>query len=369
MDAIGRLALPLLLLCGVAACSGGDGDEGNAAADAAPARPAAPKGRLTLDGGELERLGIRFAVVEAATELPLATVPGTLAPPPNARVAVAAVIPGVVTKTLVVEGDSVARGQPLAVVAAREMFTLAAGVEQASARAAMARANDRRLGQLAREGVIAGARADEARAALREAEAELNEQQRVVRLVNGAPHQGTYTLTAPIAGKVTSAAIQTGSPVDGTTAAYVIDATSRYEVTAQLPERLVGRVQTGMAVRLAGDVRGEVTSVGSAIDPATRSATLRARIPAAPGVVSGRAVPVTIFMPAPAGAIAVPAQAVTEVDGKPSVFVRVASGVAVRAVEPGDRADGRIVIRSGLKAGDRIAVAGVSDLKAVAGQN
>lgn len=367
MDAIGRLALPLLL-CGLAACSGSAGEDGNAAA-AEQAKPAAPKGMLALDGAELERLGIRFAAVEPATELPLATVPATLAPPPNARVAVAAIIPGVVTKTLVVEGDSVRRGQPLAVVASREMFTLAAGVEQASARAAMARANDRRLGQLAREGVIAGARADEARAALREAEAELNEQARVVRLVNGAPHQGTYTLTAPIAGKVTSATIQTGSPVDGTTAAYVIDATSRYEVTAQLPERLVGRVHPGMAVRLAGDVRGEVTSVGSAIDPATRSATLRARIPAAPGVVSGRAVPVTIFMAAPEGAITVPAGAVTEVDGKPSVFVRVASGVAVRAVEPGDRADGRVVIRSGLKAGDRIAVAGVSDLKAVAGQN
>ena len=368
MDAIGRLALPLLL-CGLAACSGGPGEDGNAAAAAERARPAVPAGTLALAGDELERLGIRFVAVAPATELPLATVPATLAPPPNARVAVAAVIPGVVTRTLVVEGDSVARGQPLAVVAAREMFTLAAGVEQASARAAMARANDRRLGQLAREGVIAGARADEARAALREAEAELNEQQRVVRLVNGAPHQGTYTLTAPIAGKVTSAAIQTGSPVDGTAAAYVIDATSRYEVTAQIPERLVGRIHPGMAVRLAGDVRGEVTSVGSAIDPATRSALLRARIPAAPGVVSGRAVPVTIFMAAPDGAIVVPAQAVTMVEGKPSVFVRVAQGVAVRAVEAGDQADGRIVIRAGLKPGDRIAVTGVSDLKAVAGQD
>ena len=34
------------------------------------------------------------------------------------------------------------------------MFTLAAGIDQASARVAVARANDRRLGQLAREGVI-----------------------------------------------------------------------------------------------------------------------------------------------------------------------------------------------------------------------
>ncbi|HWK35892.1 efflux RND transporter periplasmic adaptor subunit [Sphingomonas sp.] len=370
---VGNRHWPLLALLGaLAGCGGGDGTAGNAAApesanDAAPA--AAPAGTLRLTAAEAARIGVRFAAVEAVDALPIATVPATLAPPPNARVAVAAVIPGVVTRTLVVEGDSVRAGQPLAVIAAREMFTLAAGIEQASARVAVARANERRLGQLAREGIIAGARADEARAALREASAELNEQRRIVRLVNGAPEKGSYTLTAPIAGKITTASIQTGSPVSEATSAYVIDAASRYELTAQLPERLIGQVRPGMAVRLPGDVRGEVTSVGSVIDPHTRSATLRARIPAGEGVVSGRAVPATLFAPAPAGAIVVPAAAVVDVDGKPSVFVRTADGVAVRAVETGDQADGGVVIRAGLRPGDRIAVAGMSELKSIAGQD
>lgn len=356
-----HLAL-LALLGSLSACSGGESGAGNAAAPA-------PAGLSALSAAEMTRLGIHFAPVERVSDLPIATVPATLAPPPNARVAVAAVIPGVVTRTLVVEGDSVRQGQPLAVIAAREMITLAAGIEQASARVAVARANDRRLGQLAREGVIAGARADEARAALREAEAELSERRRTVRLVNGAPASGSYTLTAPIAGKVTKATIQTGSPVSEATSAYVIDATSRYELTAQLPERLLGQVRPGMTVRLPGDVRGEVTSVGHALDPETRSATLHARVPAGAGVVSGRALPATLFAPAPAGAIAVPAGAVVEVKGKPSVFVRTGKSVAVRAVQTGDRADGRIVIRDGLRAGEQIAVAGMSELKSIAGHD
>lgn len=361
--------LPLLALLGVlAACSGGEGGAGNMAATET-GKPAAPAGVLTLSAAEMTRLGIRFAPVESVDELPIAMVPATLAPPPNARVAVAAVIPGVVTRTLVVEGDTVRQGQPLAVVAAREMITLAAGIEQASARVAVARANDRRLGQLAREGVIAGARADEARAALREAEAELGERRRIVRLVNGAPASGTYTLTAPIAGKITTASIQTGSPVSETSSAYVIDAVSRYELTAQLPERLLGQIRPGMAVRLPGNVRGEVTSVGHVLDPQTRSAILRARVPAGAGVVSGRALPATLFASAPAGAIAIAAGAVVDVAGKPSVFVRTAQGVAVRAVRTGDRADGRIVIREGLRAGEQIATAGMSELKSIAGQD
>ena len=68
-------------------------------------------------------------------------------------------------------------------------------------------------------------------------------------MVNGEGRGGTYTLTAPIAGRVTTANIQTGNPVDGTTAPYVIDAANRYEVVGQLPERLVGAVRPGMTVQ------------------------------------------------------------------------------------------------------------------------
>ena len=155
-----RRWLPTLALLGMlSACSGGDADTAKeAAADAAPAAPA---GVLALSGEEMARVGIGFATLEAASEVPIATVPATVAPPPNARVAVAATIPGVVTRTLVVEGDSVRAGQPLAVVASRELYTLGSGIEQAAARVEVASAHDRRLGQLAREGVIAGARADE----------------------------------------------------------------------------------------------------------------------------------------------------------------------------------------------------------------
>jgi cobalt-zinc-cadmium efflux system membrane fusion protein len=365
MNRYRHLPLQLALAAGLSACGGAvEAPTENKSVEAAT-----HKGKLALSSAEIAKIGVRFAVVESVSELPIGTVPATLAPPPNARVAVAAVIPGVVTRTMVVEGDSVRQGQPLAVIAAREMLTLAAGLEQASARAAAAHANDRRLGQLAREGVIAGARADEARAALREAEAELNEQRRLVRAVNGSPARGSYTLTAPIAGRVTSATIQTGSPVTEATSAYVIDTVSRYELTAQLPARLIGRVRPGMTVRLPGDVRGEVTSVGTVLDPQTRSAALRARVPAGEGVVSGRALPATLLEAAPAGAIAVPEASVTEVRGKPVVFVRTPEGVAARSVALGNRADGRVVILSGLRAGEQVAIAGVTELKSIAGQD
>ncbi len=361
------LGLATLLFPLLAACSANPAEE--AAAQAADSAAPATPGAIDLSPEQMARIGVRFAAAETANEIPIATVPVTVAPPPNARVAVAAIIPGVVTRTLVVEGDSVRAGQPLAVVAAREMLTLGAGIEQASARVAVARANDGRLGQLAREGVIAGSRADEARAALREAQAELGEQRRIVSMVNGSPASGTYTLTAPIAGRVTSAAIHTGSPVDGATAAYVIDAASRYELTAQLPERLVGQVRPGMIVQLGDGVRGTVTSVGAVVDPQTRSATLRAAIPAAPGIVSGRSTSATLLGPATSGAVMVPAGAVIEIDGKSTVFVRTGKGVTARTVEAGERSGDTIVVLKGLGVGEQVAASGTSELKTLAGQH
>jgi hypothetical protein len=105
---------------------------------------------------------------------------------------------------------------------------------------------------------------------------------------------------------VTKADIQAGMPLDGTTAPFVIDAAGRYEATGQVPERLIGQIRPGMTVRLgqntgsldAGAVRGTVTAVGNAIDPATRSAMLKAQLPASPGLVAGRVDTITVWGPA-----------------------------------------------------------------------
>jgi cobalt-zinc-cadmium efflux system membrane fusion protein len=57
------------------------------------------------------RAGHRHRARPPASEVPLADLPVTIAPPPNARVAVAATLPGTVLRTLVVEGDACRAGR------------------------------------------------------------------------------------------------------------------------------------------------------------------------------------------------------------------------------------------------------------------
>ena len=74
-------------------------------------------------------------------------------------------------RTMVVEGDSVRRGQALAVISSRDVLSLSGDLTRAGARLGVAQSNAGRLSQLDREGIIAGARADEARALAMEARA------------------------------------------------------------------------------------------------------------------------------------------------------------------------------------------------------
>src|SRR3546814_16771828 len=87
----------------------------------------------------------------------MAGMPAGIPPPANARVAGAATFPGVVMRTLVVEGDTVRQGQPLAIISSRDVLTMGADLTRANERAGVARANPARLSTLAREGIIAGA--------------------------------------------------------------------------------------------------------------------------------------------------------------------------------------------------------------------
>lgn len=323
------------------------------------------QGSLAVSALQARQLGIQVEAARSATEAPLADLPAVIAPPPGARVAVAASLPGVVMRTMVVEGDSVRSGQTLAVISSRDVLSLSGDLTRAGARLGIAQSNAGRLSQLDREGIIAGARADEARALATEARADVAEKSRILRMVNGHSGTGTYTLVAPISGRVTGATIQVGSPVDGTTAPYVIDAVDRYEVSAQLPERLVGAIRPGMFIRL-GNLRGTVTAVGTTLDPATRSAMLKATLPAGSAVVAGRATSISVFGPAPAGAVDVPFSAVTKLDGNDIVFVSTSNGFAPRKVVAGGSSGGMTLLLSGIRLGEKVVTSGTSALKALA---
>lgn len=320
-------------------------------------------------------LAIKTAKARDIANLPLGTVPGIVTLPPEARVAVTAPFPGAAVRVYVIEGQAVRRGQPLALVRSAEPVQICGNLARAQSEVGLTEARVKRLSQLADEGIIAQARADEARAALAQARASLAEQRRLASL-GGVGPDGMMTLSAPISGRVAHVGTETGGPVDGMEAPFVIEAEGSYQVELQLPERLAKEVRPSMPVEImlaseGGDpvlVGGQILAVSPSIDPATRSVLARASIGAAPGIVAGRNVSVTIKGNGGARGIAVPANAVTKIGGVDHVFVRKGKTYEARKVTVAATTSEQAVIVDGLKAGEIVAASSIAELKAMSAE-
>ena len=351
--------------------------------DAAPQTEAA---KLDMTSGtpgaitpeQLKALGIKTEAAVVADAIPLGTVPAIVSLPPEARVAVTAPFSGAIIRMYVVEGQEVARGTPLALVKVRETLQIGSDLARGRAELALAQSNANRLNQLAREGIIAGARADEANAALRVARVTVAENQKILAQA-GASASGQMTLRAPIGGRVSTVNVQTGGPVDGTTAPFVIDNTSSYMLDIQLPERLAKSVKPGMSVNVTiprtenpsevSQVGGNILSVSPTLDPMTRSVMAKARIGAAPGMVAGKSLMVTINGNGDQTGVSVPASAVTHIGEKDYVFVLSGKRFEQREVVLVATADGKAVLSTGLKAGEKVATTGIAELKVMMAGN
>jgi cobalt-zinc-cadmium efflux system membrane fusion protein len=352
-----RLIAPvaaLAALAGLPACSAPQLEQAGSDAKTAPA----------ADG-----LAIETAEVEQVDGVPLGSVPGTITLPPEARVAVTAPFPGAAVRVYVIEGQSVARGQPLALVRAAEPVQISGELARARSAEGLAQARSKRLTQLAEEGIIAQARADEAAAEYEQARATRVEAARLAAF-GGVGPDGTMTLSAPIAGRVAHVGVETGGGVDGMGAPFVIEADGAYQVELQLPERLAREVRPGMAVDIAiagtdGEalpIGGRIIAVTPSIDPATRSVMARASIGDAPGVVAGRNVSVSIR--GSRKGLSVPERAVTRIDGQDHVFVHEGEDWAARPVTVTAVSGGQAIIAEGLKPGETVAASNVAELKA-----
>jgi cobalt-zinc-cadmium efflux system membrane fusion protein len=347
-----RLA-PLALLAAMPACSSPPAEQAGAAASKADAAAG---------------LAIESVAAREIDKIPLGSVPGTISLPPAARVAVTAPFAGAVVRVYVIAGEPVVRGQALGLVRATEPLQIGGDLARARSAARLAEARAKRLEQLAGEGIIAPARADEARAEAEQARASVAQFARMAAL-GGVAEDGTMTLRAPISGRVAQVAVETGGGVDTLTAPFVIEAEGAYQIDLQLPEKLARAVRPGMAVEMAlggqgaSPVGGRILAVAPSLDSATRSVRARASIGAAPGVIAGRNVTVTIL--ADGRAIAVPERAVTRIGEQDHVFVRKGKGWEKRAVVVASRGGDMAVIASGLAAGETVAGNNVAELKAM----
>jgi membrane fusion protein, heavy metal efflux system len=321
-----------------------------------------------------KRAQLDFTAVVRSQLAPVVSVTATVAFDPERMASVGARIAGRVRILYKLEGDSVAAGDVLAEIESAELGQAQAAVVSARAHAEAANANEKREKELAEAKISSNREAELATAQAAAARADLLAAEQRVRALGGTAdgEPGVLKLKSPIGGKVIERNVSRGQSVEATYTAYRVADLTRVWVQLAVFERQLAAVKRGDGVDLytenepARPVRGSVAYVGDVVDEATRTAPVRVVVdrPEMP-LRPGQSVRAQIHTSAPvSGSLVVPREAVTSVDGKPTVFVaKDALSVQPLQVTAGGQDGQRIEILSGLNECDRVAVAGVFALK------
>jgi RND family efflux transporter MFP subunit len=274
----------------------------------------AADGGISLNAAQLEAQGVETATVEAAAQLPVTGLPAQAAAPLSASAQVVAPYGGVVTRILVDEGAPVRRGQALARIQSREVLAAQAELARARVEADAAALQARRDAALLAEGIIPAARNEQSQARAAAAQSALRQASGALSLLRPVAdaQAGEYELLAPMTGQLVRRLLTPGQAVAALDAAFVVAEPGLIDVNFSAPLRLRSALVPGLAVRLPDGALARVAAVGADADASSQSLRVRARIePTQGGTLStpGQQFSVSLLLPAPAGALAVPPSA------------------------------------------------------------
>jgi len=300
------------------------------------------------------------------------TLPARVRVPNEQLRIVSAPVAGVVELLAVAPGSVVRRGQVVAHLVSPQALELQRDALQSGSQAGLLQQNLKRDEQLFAEGLIPESRLQATRATAAQATAQASERRQGLALAGAVPGKlgGPLALTAAIDGVVLEQGVQLGQRVDASAVIYRIGKLSPLWLEIQAPLAVAAGFKEGDSIKIANSaVSGKLIAIGRAVDAASQTVLLRASVAkGAESLRPGQVVEVEIAGAANQGQH-LPAAALARHEGKTLAFVQTASndkGVSfeareVRVVNQG----GDSVAVDGLKAGERVAVRGVSGLKAV----
>jgi RND family efflux transporter MFP subunit len=354
MMTIARKTLSLAIAAAATAACGGNGAQ--AGAGGAFAMPPADVKTMTLAANPVPRTSEFVAIVRSLRST-------TIQPQ----------VEGLVRRIFVTAGDRVEAGQPLVQIDPDKQQASVAGFESTRAAreadVAFARQQLTRMQKLFEAGAVSRAELEQAETAEKTAQAQLKAIQSQIR--ESQVQLQYYRVTAPAPGIVGNIPIRVGDRVDSSTEITTIDTGRGLEAYINVPLERAADLKPGLSVELL-DATGKViasnpiTFIASRADDATQSVLVKATLRTVPpGVRVMQYVRARIVW-STEPVLTVPVVAVNRVSGQYFVFVAEAAenGTVARQkpVSVGEVVGEEYVVRSGLKAGERVIVSNLQKL-------
>ncbi|WP_395067251.1 efflux RND transporter periplasmic adaptor subunit [Paraburkholderia silvatlantica] len=334
-------------------------------------------GVIVLTPGQIQTAGIRLGRAGPAQIESTVQVPGEIRFNEDRTAHVVPRVAGIVERVAVSVGQTVDKGQLLAVIASTDLADRRSELLTAERRLAAARTSYAREKTLWQERISAEQDYLQAQVQLREAEiATQNARQKLLAL--NAPNNGgplnRYELRAPFAGTIVEKHATAGEAIASDANIFTLSDLSTVWAEMSVPAQhlndvRVGREATVKATAFESSATGRIAYVGALLGEQTRSAPARVVLTNPQGVWRpGMFVNVTVNAGQQAVPVAIDGDALQEIDGSPSVFVQTAKGFVAQAVGTGRRDERVVEVTSGMKPGQQYVASNSFLLKAELGK-
>ncbi len=278
-------------------------------------------------------------------------------------------------------GDRVTAGQTLLTLKSLEMAEAANRFRLSKTKLALAEANMMRIRTLVDKKIVARKELLQAETDYKIAQTELqNDQERLSlygasssKVQSSSYNKASLMVPAPISGTITEKHAIVGELSDPSKSLFTVVDLSSIWVVVDIYEKDLAKVRTGQRATVTVDaypdvkLTGHVTYIADVLDAATRTLKVRVEVPN-PGRMLKPEMFARVELAPSASAVmtlAVPEDAIQEIDGKKVIFVADDRGEVFRpeTVETGRFSGGQVEIISGLREGQRYAGKGSFILK------
>ena len=382
-----RLLIPFLIVSLFGSCT---------RPDSAPPSEATPPAEKEEQGEHLIEMTLEAQKNVGLTVVPAAVkrlteyleVPGTIQPIDSRVAHVRPIANGRLSDVLVRVGDRVARDQVLAAFDNIEAGDIAAQHQSARAElqrmktqlsvAAQQTERNRRLAEIGaasrKEVELSQGEQQNIEGSIQAQESVIAGLQAKLKRFGGGDDGLNTTIRSPLAGVVTKVDAAPGEVVSADSELFEITDLSQVWVQAEVFEKDLGRIQIGQTALIAIDTypdqqfQGRVSYIADILDPQTRAAKVRCEVNN-PGNKLKLDMFATVRVPTTfrRDALAVPEDAVQQIEGKTVVFVQTEeTKFEARSIQIGSSVQGMTEIIAGLQKGESIVTRGAFKLKSIA---
>lgn len=305
-------------------------------------------------------------------------VPATLAANPAKAAIVAAMVSGRVVELRRNLGDAVARGDVLAIVESPDAAALKAELATSRQQLELAQSTLQREEYLFRAKVSAEQDYQAARTARQQAQIRVNLASERLTAVGGGTGGSSSTLAvrSPISGGIIAKQASLGDIVAPNTELFRVANLRELAIELSLSPDDASQVVVGSIVTIATAERtgtGRIVSLSRVVDPATLQVRAMAVLPnPLERWRIGEPVRASVLLSGSGndgdGKLAIPRTAVQTVEDKPSVFVRVKNGFAIKHLTLGAASAGYVIVVAGLDGDEQVATTNSFVLKAELGK-